>query len=259
MADLTRDLRDERRAWIATLEQAAARAWPPHESTPLCGWELRCGGARSRRLNSVLTLRFDGGEVRSAIEQAASWYAERGLPPCFHLAEGAEPAGLDGRLAARGYAVVTPTTVMQAPAAAIVGELRADVELLSEPTPDLVSAISDPGWPAAVRAERAALFARIPGPRRFALLRVEGKPAAAGLCVQDGELAGLFSMRTQRAYRRRGLGTAVLHALAAFAREAGAQQLYLQVEDDNLALPLYRRLGFEPVYGYHYRELVSPS
>jgi GNAT superfamily N-acetyltransferase len=254
MADL-----NERRAWIGALERASARAWPPHEDAPLSGWHLRCGGARSRRLNSVSTGHFEGTEVRAAIEQASAWYRERGLPPCFQLAEGAEPPGLDGRLAARGFAILTPTTVMQAPVEAIAGEGAdgADAELLAEATPETVAALCDPSWPADVKAERAALFARIPAPRRFALLRADGQPAAAGIAVADGELAGIFSMRTARAFRRRGLGTRILRALAAWARTQGAAQLYLQVEDDNVALGLYQRLGFEAVYAYHYRELAS--
>jgi GNAT superfamily N-acetyltransferase len=254
MADL-----NERRDLIGTFERASARAWPPHEDEPLGGWRLRCGGARSRRLNSVWTARFErGGEVRAAIEQASAWYRERGLPPCFHLAEGAEPAGLDGRLAARGFAIVTPTTVMQAPSDAIAGaQPDADgIELLEEPSPEAVAALCDPSWPSEVKAERAALFARIPAPRRFALLHVDGQPAAAGIAVADGALAGIFSMRTARASRRRGLGTRILRALAAWSRAEGAAQLYLQVEDDSPARTLYQRVGFEPVYGYHYRELA---
>ncbi|HVN37434.1 MAG TPA: GNAT family N-acetyltransferase [Myxococcota bacterium] len=255
MADLSRD---ERTAWIGALERAAARAWPPHEDEPLGGWRLRYGGARSRRLNSVWTSRFlAGGDVRGAIEQAAAWYRERGLPPCFQIAEGAEPAGLDGRLAARGYAVLTPTTVMQAPVEGVALAADGDAVPLAEaPTPEHVGALCDPGWPADVRADRAALFARIPSPRRFAVLHVDGEPAAAGLCVVDDDLAGIFSMRTARAFRRRGLGTRLLRALAGFAQSAGATRLYLQVEDDSPARALYLRLGFEPVYGYHYRELA---
>jgi GNAT superfamily N-acetyltransferase len=252
VADLSRD---ERRAWIGGLERAATRAWPPHEDEPLGGWRLRCGGARTRRINSVCTSRFEaGGDVRGAIEQAAAWYRERGLPPCFQIAEGSEPAGLDGRLAARGYALLTPSTVMQAPAEAVATDADA-VPLADEPTPEHIGALCDPVWPADVRAERAALFARIPSPRRFALLHADGEPAAAGLCVVDGDLAGIFSMRTARAFRRRGLGTRLLRALARFAQGAGARRLYLQVEDDSPARGLYLRLGFEPVYGYHYREL----
>jgi GNAT superfamily N-acetyltransferase len=249
---------DERREQIAALERASARAWPTRESAPLFGWILRCGGAQSRRLNSVDTAHFEAGaEVRAAIDGAAAWYGARGLPPCFRLAEGAQPAGLDGRLAARGYAQQTPTQVLTAQAALIASRGAPAPELLPDATPDVQAAIGDPGWSASVRAERAELYERIPAPRCYALLRAEGQPAAAGLCVLDGELAGIFSMRTQRGFRRRGLGGALLGALAAWARDAGARTLYLQVEDDNPARSLYARVGFTPLYAYHYRELAS--
>jgi ribosomal protein S18 acetylase RimI-like enzyme len=112
-----------------------------------------------------------------------------------------------------------------------------------------------PAWPAEIRREREALFARIAPAHRFALARADGRPAASGLCVADGELAGVFSMRTQPGFRRRGLAESVLLRLAGWARSLGARRVYLQVKDDNAgALRLYRRFGFAKVYGYHYRE-----
>src|SRR5262245_58720091 len=194
---------------IAALERASLRAWPPRESEALGGWRLRHGGARSRRLNSVQTCRFDAGlEVSAAIERAERWYAERGSPACFHLTDTAQPDGLDAALAARRYSVVTPTSVLAADAAEIAGSPAGEVGLVARAGPELVDAISGPGWPAALRREREALFARIEPAHRFALVRVDGRPAAAGLCVADGDLAGLFSMRTQPAFRRRGLASA---------------------------------------------------
>jgi ribosomal protein S18 acetylase RimI-like enzyme len=121
--------------------------------------------------------------------------------------------------------------------------------------PDLLEAICDPAWPAEIRRVREALFARIAPAHRFALARADGRPAASGLCVADGELAGVFSMRTQPGFRRRGLAESVLLRLAGWARSLGARRVYLQVKDDNAgALRLYRRFGFAKVYGYHYRE-----
>ena len=257
MADLSPDAR---RAAIAELERVSARAWPPRESAPLYGWLLRSGGAQTRRINSVDTAHFEAGaEVRAAIDGAAAWYVARNLPPCFRLAEGAEPAGLDGRLAARGYAQVTPSTVMTARAELIASRGAPAPSLLPDANPEVLAAIGDPGWSAAVRAERAELYERVPEPRCFALLQVDGQPAAAGLCVREGEFAGNFSMRTQRGFRRRGLGTALLGALAAWACDAGARTLYLQVEDDSAARPLYQRTGFAPLYAYHYRELSGEA
>jgi ribosomal protein S18 acetylase RimI-like enzyme len=242
---------------IAALEAASLSAWPPRETERLNGWQLRHGGARSRRLNSVQTSRFDGDvDVASAIDAVERWYAGRGLPPCFHLTDAARPSDLDRALEARGYGVVTPTSVLLAEADAIPGTGPAEVELAARAGPDVLDAICDPAWPAAIRREREALFARIRPVHRFAISRVDGRSAASGLCVVDGHLAGLFSMRTQPAFRRRGLATRVLLGLAGWARAAGARRVFLQVEEDNAAaLRLYRRFGFARVYGYHYREL----
>jgi RimJ/RimL family protein N-acetyltransferase len=56
------------------------------------------------------------------------------------------------------------------------------------------------------------------------------------------------------AWRRQGAATAVLHALASWADKQHAHGLYLQVMRDNLAaLALYERVGFTPLYDYHYR------
>jgi GNAT superfamily N-acetyltransferase len=241
---------------IGALERASLRAWPPRESEALGGWRLRHGGARSRRLNSVQTSRFGARlAVEAAIDRVESWYAERGSPACFQLTDVARPEGLDAALAARGYSLETPSSVLTADAGAIDGTPAAEVELVAAAGPELLDAICDPEWSPPIRLERAALFARIRPPHRFGIARVDARPAAAGLCVADGELAGVFSMRTQPDFRRRGLGAALLLRLVGWARSHGARRVYLQVEDASApALALYRRFGFARVYGYHYRE-----
>jgi len=104
------------------------------------------------------------------------------------------------------------------------------------------------------------LFARIEPTHRFALATVDGQSAAGGMCVLEGDLAGIFCMRTQPAFRRRGLAAAILGRLTEWARGAGAHRVYLQVEDHNaVALRLYRGVGFARVYGYHYRERSTPG
>jgi len=76
-----------------------------------------------------------------------------------------------------------------------------------------------------------------------------------GLGVASGDgCFGVFSMLTLVPARRRGLGRAVLVALARAATSAGAEWLYLQVEEDNAsARALYAQLGFAARHGYHYR------
>lgn len=240
---------------LRRIETAAIWAWPPLETRSIEGWLLCIGGAATRRLRSARTLDFTvGADVDRAIANVEVLLAARGWPACFHLADVVGPADLDQNLAARGYELVTPTSVMLAPAAS--GQpLDETVELHARATQPLMNAIADRHWSAETRAERVAIFGRIRRPHRFALVWVDGEPAAAGLCVRDGDLAGIFAMRTQERFRGRGLARRVLSRLIGWARNEGAGRIYLQVEDDNLpASALYRRFGFARLYGYHYRE-----
>jgi len=245
---------------IKAIEAAASRAWPTAETESLGGWVLRCGRAGSRRLNSVQTLAFeDGADLDAAIAAAEGWYRSRGLPPCFQLNDAVQPRALDAELHRRGYEIITPTSVMIArdPPAPVVDQ---GIALSSHADDRVVQAIFDSSWKTPVRLERLEVFARIAAPHRFALVVVGGVPVAGGMCVADGGLAGLFSMRTQPAHRGRGLARAVAQRLMSWAREQQAGQVYLQVEDHNAAaLSLYRGLGFERVYGYHYREKAADA
>ena len=48
-------------------------------------------------------------------------------------------------------------------------------------------------------------------------------------------------------HRRRGIGTGLLEALLVHARDLGIRQMSLSVEQDNPALALYEKLGFQQV------------
>jgi ribosomal protein S18 acetylase RimI-like enzyme len=248
---------DQAFALLRRIERAALLAWPPVALRDVAGWRLASGGVHTRRLRSARTLDFHGGaDVEQAIDEVERHYARLGLPACFHITNLVAPPDLDARLAARGYARVTPTSVLLGPVPAL--QIDESVELLTRASQAVMNAISDRLWSEAARAERAATFARIRRPHRFALAWAAGEPAAAGLAVREGDLVGIFAMRTQPHLRRRGLAEKILARLAGWAAAEGARQLYLQVEDDNLpALGLYRKLGLTRSYGYHYREMSS--
>ncbi|HEY2724264.1 MAG TPA: GNAT family N-acetyltransferase [Pseudonocardiaceae bacterium] len=61
-------------------------------------------------------------------------------------------------------------------------------------------------------------------------------PQQAWIAVADG-WAGVTAMEVRRDQRGRGLGTAILTALAEAARHQGADRMYLQVEIDNTCAP----------------------
>jgi GNAT superfamily N-acetyltransferase len=96
-------------------------------------------------------------------------------------------------------------------------------------------------------------FHRIPAPRGFAVVEIDGEPVAIGGMAVEGDWAGVFGMRTLAAHRRKGLARDILEALFATARQAGASRGYLQVEADNApAVTLYEGFGFREAYRYRY-------
>ncbi len=241
---------------ILSIEAASQRAWPPIAVEPFHGWELRYGGAQSRRLDSVRTLAFDDSiALEDAVARVEAWYDAFALPSCFQVTDVTQPAALDAVLATRGYEPLSVTVIQWVDLARVPAPSSQSVQLLGEVTPTVLDALCAPEWNDRVRLARRALLCRIRPARRFAVVEVDGQVAAGGLCVADGPLAGIFSMRTHPAYRGRGLARAVLLRLADWARSRGAQRLYLQVEEDNLpATSLYTSVGFSSVYRYHYRE-----
>jgi GNAT superfamily N-acetyltransferase len=240
---------------IARIEAAAGRAWPPLRAAPLMGWRLRTSLGGTHRANSVQANRFTGGDPAAAIVAAEAHYSRHGLPCCFQLTPLTRPDGLDARLADRGYDPVTPSWVMLADPPPVGAEAPPEVELFAEPTPAVMAALTEPDWRERDREERRRILGRIGPPGRLALVRRDGRPAAGGRVAVDGPLAGIFAMRTQKPWRGQGLAKLVLMALLAHARAAGAERIYLQVEQDGeAAIALYRRFGFSEAYAYHYRE-----
>ncbi|MFW6089709.1 MAG: GNAT family N-acetyltransferase, cg3035/Rv0428c family, partial [Gemmatimonadota bacterium] len=96
------------------LEQASLKAWPAIEQTALDGWLLRYSEGVTKRANSVQALGGSNMPFAEKIERCERWYAVRERPCIFRLTPFSE-AGLDARLAERGYANIDATAVLERP------------------------------------------------------------------------------------------------------------------------------------------------
>jgi GNAT superfamily N-acetyltransferase len=234
---------------VAELEGRAFAAWPAEEVKPLGRWRLRHTRGVTRRANSVWP--EGGGDLPALVDAAERFYAGRGQPSLFQISPLAPPA-LDPLLAARGYQREGPVAVQIADAGMPGPSLAVRIE--PAPSPAWL-AVAASGRFTAVADVFRALVERI-GPGALFALAGDG---AVGLGVVDGRWMGLFNMLTVPGQRRRGLGRAVLAALAAAGRARGVERLYLQVERDNRpAQGLYAAAGFREAYGYHYRAKLHP-
>ncbi|MEU3464396.1 GNAT family N-acetyltransferase [Streptomyces sp. NPDC006733] len=243
----------------AELQEAASRAWPAPEQERLGEWTLRAterkvrgalpqkGGGRregfTRRANSVLAHGDPQVPLDEALERVVRWYGERGTTPYLQVLD---DTPLAAELDRRGWLREADTLVRTAPLA----------PLAELPGADAVSLSREPGdtWLASYHrtgdlAEQA-LAVVLGGPSVW----FATAPGAIGRAVVDGRWALFGAVEVEPAYRRTGLATAVMAALARRAVEEGASFAYLQVEADNdAARELYDRLGFTTHHGYHYR------
>ena len=234
------------------LEPIAARGWRAAECDELGGWRLHASAGQSGRINSCWPLAPPDRPAGAAIAAVERWYRARGLPPKFKIA-GARtaPPDLEARLARRGYVAGAPTLTM---VGALVGEPDPRTTIEPRPGGAYRRLFADPSFGDGADArERLEALGRMPAPRGFASISLNGAAAAIGACVVDGEWAGVIGMRTAPGHRRRGLARRVLRALSDFARRNGASRGYLQVEAANApAIGLYRSEGFETGYAYRY-------
>jgi N-acetylglutamate synthase len=237
---------------VRLLDSLCARAWPATESQEANGWVLRAARGISLRANSVWPRDHTGGATLSErIREVEAFYEARDLPPRFQISPASAPLELDTELERRGYVAHTSTDVMIATPLAIAA--GATVEVLAHADGDWRTVMLDSAADPADARGRLAIVDAIPLPRRHALARVDGEPAAIGLGTLEQGHLGLFAMRTLPRFRRRGLARAVVAALLAWAVEENAHAAFLQVETDNdAAIALYRGVGFSRLYGYRY-------
>ncbi|WP_426029771.1 GNAT family N-acetyltransferase [Caulobacter sp. DWP3-1-3b2] len=234
------------------LEPIADRAWPARETAALGGWRLKASDGWSRRINACWPLDEPGRPADEAIDAVEAFYAARGAPACFKLADGAAvPANLAEHLTARGYRPAHETLVMTG---ATTGDADEAVTLSATPDPAFEAVfLASAAGNAAEARERLDALGRIPAPAFFGRMDIDGQTAALGAAAVEGDWAGIFGMRTLPGHRRKGLARRILGALLDMAEGQGARRAYLQVEADNApAIALYSGLGFAPAYCYRY-------
>ena len=123
------------------------------------------------------------------------------------------------------------------------------------------------GYPFSEERKRPALARLLSDPSLGRVLVTEAGGAVAGYAVlaysfsleYDGRTAFVDELIVAGPARGLGLGTLVLRRAAELCREAGANALHLETEEENEgAARLYARLGFRP-YGRRLMTLLLAS
>ncbi|MFM9942250.1 MAG: GNAT family N-acetyltransferase [Hyphomicrobiaceae bacterium] len=240
---------------LARIEKAVVSGWPAAEVESIDGWLARATSGGSLRANTAAALDYCGQDLDRSIDGVIAFYRARGAAPRFIISPVSQPAGLDAKLAQRGF-VRSSDCITMAKAVGTVPRTAVVVQRHDEP---------DEGWFAVYlqglsdnrRAVAPSLVARVPRPRAFFSAVRDGGVIASGLSVLSEDLASVQCMASRASARRSGAATAVLAAIEAHAAAQGARWLYLQTEPGNVAaVALYQKYGFHVAGPYHTRDLA---
>lgn len=233
------------------LEEIAAKGWPAPATARIGRWLLRAADGWTRRANSVLPLGSPGMPHHHAITAAKEWYAERGLPLRFQIpVPGAEQ--LDEVLAAEHFLNDAASFMHVAPVGAVLANARPRPSL---PPVDLQER-PNAAWLEAFGASSPVAGVVLTGPRlpAFATVEMDGQAVGIARAVVDFDWLGITAVQVAPEYRRHGIGTHLMRAVAAWGRSNGARHSYLQVTESNkIAVNMYEQLGYVMHHEYHYR------
>jgi len=236
----------------ADLERLAARSWQGLEQERYGDWLLRAGGGFTGRANSALLVGNPPAGLPSAVQAVTDWYVRRGLRPMAQVPlPGTEDA--DAVFAAAGWDTVEDVLVLTADLGGRP-EPRVRVDLAPEPDDAWLAGYRYRGTPLPPVARDVLVNTDQPV---FAAVRLDPAPAPLA-AVARGAVVGpwlcVTAVTVDDRYRRRGLATAVMDALATWGRAQRARSCLLQVVESNApALALYAGLGFTEHHRYHYR------
>lgn len=240
---------------LKRVEEAGLNALQSQRQLFYDGWLLRVSPGKARRARSVNPHFGSTLPLARKIRYCERIYRERGLPVLFRMTPFVQPPELASVLAAEGYEAFDTTLVQvmalaRPPEAAVpegIAVERPDAGAFA----DALATLQD------LTPEQRDVYqermAASPVPMLALTARVDGGVAAAGTIMVEDGIAGVFSMATAPAQRGRGLATALVARLLAWAWEHGATHAYLQVDAANApALAVYRKFGFATGYTYHY-------
>jgi GNAT superfamily N-acetyltransferase len=238
------------------LERLAARAWPADEVEEVEGWLLRRTDRVNRRRSNSLLPPADPGHASRTVDLALAAAEELDFPVVVQVSPAESHLRLDDALDDRGMSFGGPSLVLAGrPRPASPG--RSDVTIgLSPLTHEWVEAWASVIGIAGTRETAELVLSQLGDRARFAVA-VDARsqtPVAVGFGVVEERWLGLFSLATSAEARRRGIASALVDALEAWATTRGADRSYLQVEAGNAAaLSFYAARGFHIAHSYHYR------
>lgn len=252
---------------INFLEKLAANTHPALEKIEYDSWLIQFAEGYTRRANSVLPLETGNIPLETKITECEKMYQQKNLPCIFKMTKAA-PEGLQTALEAAGFKAEAPTELLTVNGDSPVLQERLESLIEPENLGVIITSKPDQEWLDCFfefegRTEPKTMKIAT---RQFEILeknkdatviycriQMTGKNVAvASAVIQDG-IFFLLNVVVKTECRGQGYGNLLLKEIIEAACMQGAERLCLQVVQDNtVAVNMYKTFGFEYYYTYWY-------
>lgn len=239
---------------IQELEHLSDLTWPADEIKEIGKWRLRISDGFTLRANSVLPtgagpLGEPNIDLETAVDEVIKIYQAAGLTPTFTLPLPIYDE-LDNYLAGLGWKI-------KFGAEYLVNDISANLEVESSDFQIEIKSEPSPEW-LAVQGDHQLERIMRNYPAKYAAVIHKGKFVGAGRIATYEKWSLATRVFVDQEIRGKGIGTLLMRALMAAARDEGATKVGLQVDSENGAgLALYRSMGFRFHHSYNYRVLLD--
>lgn len=239
-------------ASITECEELTFNSWPALASCHIDGWLARFAKGITGRSNSLNALYPSACSLDEIIALAQPLYVSRQLPLTVRLTPLC-PEGCEASLIAKGWRIEKRSHTMIAEISNLALDPNVTVAPSSSTAWREAYHQANPRFDVAGMAIIAQIHAAIVPQAGYATLIEEDRIQALGMAVVERGTVSIHEIATFGAARGRGLGRRLVGSLLAWGAMHGAKRGLLQVQGDNeIALRLYRSLGFVRLYDYAY-------
>lgn len=236
---------------VQACEERLINCWPSHQTVLVGDWLCRFAKGFSGRANSACCVKPASNLDSETLRHIECLYNAAGLPPSIRLSPLVRPAVMR-MLEQDGYAAEDGSIGMIGEARA--GDISPDLRLETLPGPDWLEGACR--WQTGAKRDVQALqgiVSNIRVPTRYATLFEGGEAVGYALVSVDRGMAEFGSVMIDPEKRGKGHGRRLVAGIIAWAHQAGARRMFLQVASENeVAQGLYGSMGFVPVYSVAY-------
>jgi len=222
---------------LQDLYDVTEATWPSASMSEKSGWVIKDGAGGGKRVCAAVQL------TKSAdIQLAEAEMLELGQDKLFQIRTGDNT--LDKALALRGYELFDRVVLMVGKLTEL--EQTADGQMEERPNSSMKEIWEQGG----IGPARLAVMDRAKCTKAYA--RIDDK--AVAYAAIHNNICMAHAVEVSQDHRRKGLGRKIMHQIAGWADQRGADYMaVITVTENTAARTLYQNLGLQEIGNYHYR------